>query len=375
MIDEKTIEELCLKGESQTLDYKSEQYKFYSDKAEKSELLKDILAFANAWRTENAYILIGVSEKDNGQGEIVGIPKSDIIDDADIQQFMNSKTNKLIPFSSYTVICQKGIVQIIEINDCTQERPVFAIKDFGDVKKEIVKIKRGTSTDHASPDEIVRMTEVRLEKKQPMLEVWISPAGSNDYHNDEITLHTLDVDFESQPTADRYYGPVRNIINIHSEMSSKDKQAWIRECFRVCSVNLKLKNISDVQAKDLRIETNLGNTSVDILTLDYFPEKPQRGPVLQNIPALNFSNRDVCIHPQDTYCEDKLFYLRPDNSGTADLSITIFGQNLSKPLLFKFKLKFIVEKKLFPSDWLKEEFINSLDENVIFEFLNNANNI
>ena len=63
MIDESKIEDLCLKGESVTLDYKCEQYKFNGNKNEKSELLKDILSFANAWRDANACILIGVSEK------------------------------------------------------------------------------------------------------------------------------------------------------------------------------------------------------------------------------------------------------------------------------------------------------------------------
>ncbi len=67
MINENSIEELCLKGESSTLDYKAEQYRFNGNKPEKSELLKDILAFANAWREDNAYILIGVLEKDNKQ--------------------------------------------------------------------------------------------------------------------------------------------------------------------------------------------------------------------------------------------------------------------------------------------------------------------
>src|SRR3989339_1166840 len=98
MIDEKKIEELCLKGESVTLDYKVEQYKFNGNKDDKSELLKDVLSFANAWREEKGYILIGISEN-NGQGEIVGIQSDDIIDDANIQQFINSKTNKHIPFS------------------------------------------------------------------------------------------------------------------------------------------------------------------------------------------------------------------------------------------------------------------------------------
>ena len=344
MIDEKSINELCLKGESLTLDYKTEQYKFSGTKNEKSELLKDVLSFANAWREDNAYILIGVSEV-NGQGEIVGIPSTDIIDDAKIQQFINSKTNKHIPFSSYTVSCKKGLVQVIDFEKCANERPFYSIKDYGTVKKEVVKIRRGTSTDEAKPDEIVKMTEAKIAKKQPMLEAYISPASNSDYSKDEITLHMLDVDFENQHVESRRNDPVMNIINIYANISSRDKQDWIAECFRICSVNLKLKNLSDVQAKDLRISTDISNESVNISKLEYYPSKPQSGPVLANVPFHNYLNRDVCIHPQDIYCEEKLFYLRPEDSGTADLTVTIHGQNISKPLVFKFKLNFLIEKR------------------------------
>ena len=59
-LDEKLLENLLHQGEGNTLDYKSQQYPFEkATVAEKSELLKDILAFANSWRRTDAYILIG----------------------------------------------------------------------------------------------------------------------------------------------------------------------------------------------------------------------------------------------------------------------------------------------------------------------------
>jgi len=45
--------------------------------------LKDILAFANAWRRTDAYILIGVKENKGGRAEIVGIHED--IDDAQLR--------------------------------------------------------------------------------------------------------------------------------------------------------------------------------------------------------------------------------------------------------------------------------------------------
>jgi predicted HTH transcriptional regulator len=44
--------------------FKRDQYPFEaSSDDDKGELLKDLLAFANSWRRESAFILIGVEEK------------------------------------------------------------------------------------------------------------------------------------------------------------------------------------------------------------------------------------------------------------------------------------------------------------------------
>jgi predicted HTH transcriptional regulator len=96
------IEELLNEEESATLDFKSQQYPFIkATDDEKGELLKDILAFANAWRRTDAYILVGVKDVKGSRSKVVGI-KSDF-DDASIQQFVNSKTNRNIEFSYKTI--------------------------------------------------------------------------------------------------------------------------------------------------------------------------------------------------------------------------------------------------------------------------------
>ena len=60
-------QQLCLEGESSHLDYKREQYVFVkAQDSEKEELLKDILAMANAFRSQVAYILIGVEQQQDG---------------------------------------------------------------------------------------------------------------------------------------------------------------------------------------------------------------------------------------------------------------------------------------------------------------------
>ena len=92
-----TLKQLLHESESNSLDYKKEQYKFINaTDNEKSELLKDILAFANSWRRVTAYILIGIEHEENKNISIPGINQS--LDDATLQQFVNFKTNKTIKF-------------------------------------------------------------------------------------------------------------------------------------------------------------------------------------------------------------------------------------------------------------------------------------
>jgi len=154
IIDKKLIETLLEQNESVTLDFKREQYSFHqASDNEKSELLKDILAFSNADRISDAFILIGVEEKKGKKSNVVGVNKH--LNESNIQEFINKKTNRPINFSYDTIKYDNKTIDIISIP--IQQRPYFIKKDFGKVKANTVYIRRGSSTDVADPDEISKM--------------------------------------------------------------------------------------------------------------------------------------------------------------------------------------------------------------------------
>ena len=66
--------------------------------AQKSELLKDILSFANSWRRTSAYVLIGVEEVKGGRSKVLGVPRH--LDDANLHQFFNQKTQRAVEFNT-----------------------------------------------------------------------------------------------------------------------------------------------------------------------------------------------------------------------------------------------------------------------------------
>jgi hypothetical protein len=149
------LEFLLNEGESTSLDFKRDQYLFYhkATDEEKSELLKDILAFANSWRRNNAYILIGVEEVKGDRPTVVGITSH--LNDSDLQQFVNSKTNRPLVFSYETVSYKAFKIGVICIP--LQQRPTFLLKKYGKLDSEKVYVREGSSTKIASLEDITKM--------------------------------------------------------------------------------------------------------------------------------------------------------------------------------------------------------------------------
>jgi len=160
------FEKLLFEDESTTLDFKRDQYKFVrASDEDKSELLKDILGFANAWRRSKAYILIGVKEVQGGKSHIVGTTNH--LDDHSLQQFVNNMTNQPVQFGYETCAIEGKQVGVIRIE--RQARPIYLKRDYGKLEKDKVYIRRGSSTDPSKPasiDEIAQMGKSEVSSTQ-----------------------------------------------------------------------------------------------------------------------------------------------------------------------------------------------------------------
>ena len=155
--DHELIERLLHEEEGPALDFKRDQYPFSGqDDRTKSELLKDILAFANSWRRTTAYILVGVQEVKGNRCDVVGV--SEHLDDAHLQQFINVKTNRPVAFQYRQAYFDGAEIGVLEIPE--QERPIYLNRRFGGLDEDAVYIRRGSSTSVARPDEIARMGAV-----------------------------------------------------------------------------------------------------------------------------------------------------------------------------------------------------------------------
>jgi len=147
------------------IDFKRDNYRFRNaSEEEKSELLKDILALANAWKATDGYIIIGVEENNGKATKIRGIIPE--LNDNDVQQFVNSKTNRPVAFAvehAEHADAQLTIIRILQ----KQHRPIFLNNRDGRLEKNVAYIRYGSSTDEASPDEIAEMAKQELAASSP----------------------------------------------------------------------------------------------------------------------------------------------------------------------------------------------------------------
>ncbi len=198
-ITSELIETLLYEEESTILDFKAAQYPFRLVKEEdKSELLKDVLAFANAWRHTTAFIMIGIREIKGARNEVVGI--TDHLEDADVQQFVNQKTQRPVTFS-YTAHEIEG-KQIGIISIPVQDRPFYLKHNFGTLRANEVYIRRGTSTDIASPDEIAKMGFMAVSThsvgSQPVLKISFVDCEGNSLDRVAVPAYaTLEIEKET----------------------------------------------------------------------------------------------------------------------------------------------------------------------------------
>ncbi len=239
------IKRLVEHPESETLDVKSEQYLFLSqDKDKKSELLKDVLAFANAFVSDDSYILVGVRQQDPPPHKIVGITTT--LDDAKLQQFIDGKTERKPTFSYEEIAVDGSTVGVYRIPP--QNGPFVAKKDFGKVKHALLPVRRGTTTDHISLREYFEL--VQEHARAPFVgpdSRRANAAVDRAMQNQLIRLNAIATD-----SVDRTFDRCGELLRVG------DSSGAMEEIVRVIADSSLMGELSEPQrARAFRIKANL----------------------------------------------------------------------------------------------------------------------
>lgn len=287
-MDEASIETLLYESEGTELDFKRDQYPL-SDPDEKSEFIKDILAFANGWRRADAYILVGVEEKKvNGRSIPVGVTTHP--NDANLQQLVLSKTNRPVTFS-YEVVAFKGVgIGVIKIP--VQERPTFLTRDFGKLQKDVVYVRRGSSTGTADLDEILRM---KAGTSAPTLELQFADVETRTLMGTKLDLMSTVVEFEENKIPLTGSNPWSVTASIFGNPHYKrDKARYIFDTEMIRAVGFSVFNSSSNLAQNVRLEASITKQSnLRVLDQSDYPPTPSAESRLGYLPPVFRTDVDI----------------------------------------------------------------------------------
>lgn len=281
MVADPVITRLLYEEESTSLDFKRDQYKFVGGSdAEKAELVKDILAFANAWRRSDAYILIGIEEQPGSKALVVGVANQ--LSDASLQQLVNSKTNAPVEFAYASMELEGKQIGIVRIP--LQDRPRFLRKPFGALKENIVYVRRGSSTAIAAPDEVAKMGAASVQViDAPILRLTFADAAKRITLASPLNLTSLFLDagdLDQIPD----YDEVRPRDGLSFPMPRAVNRSYNRQIVHFTltrklytPVEFAIVNESEAVAHDVRVSLVASGTR-PLLSDDHsWPDLPERG--------------------------------------------------------------------------------------------------
>ena len=364
------LESLLHQEEGPALDFKQDQYPFGKGSTPeiranlKSELVKDVLAMANASREVTAYILIGVEEIKGGRSRIVGV--QDHLDDANLHQLINSKTQRPVEFSYFSLSYKGSDIDVIEIP--VQDRFLYLTQDYGKLHENVVYIRDGSSTRTATPDEVIEMST----PKPPMLGLdWADLASEGVVHS-PYTVHSLVFDppldedaFQpAHPPAKNWHG-----IYLSDYSTSRPNPDYSKDLilYTVCKALFKplglwVHNKSGVTGKRIRFEGSIAKSD-GFAVVDYqlkFPKKYQNVPApIVPLSLANFngakmelSDDEKCwnihvefgdIRPDEQILTCDTLWFGSRKPKDVRLEGRLLGDNLPEPIKCELELRFEIE--------------------------------
>ena len=319
---------------------------------------------ANASREGTGYILIGVEEIKGGRSRIVGV--QDHLDDANLHQFINSKTQRSVEFSYFSFSYKGSDIGVIEIP--VQDRFLYLTQDYGKLHENVVYIRDGSSTRTATPDEVIEMSA----PKPPLLALDWADLAKDEVVHSPYTVHSLVFDplldedtFQPAPPSSQNW----RSIELSPFLTSRPNPEYSKELilYTFCKalfkpLGLSVHNKSGVTGKRIRFEGSIakrdGFTVVD--DLPGFPEKHRDFVVPVDPSSLTHFNEATMGLSDDEECWNihvEFGDIRPDEqilmcdalwfgsreSQDVRLKGRLIGDNLPEPIKCELELRFEIE--------------------------------
>jgi len=357
------LEALLFEDESTTLDFKREQYRFENEPdATKSELLKDILAFANAWRRTDAYILIGIEEVKGSRSHVIGVSRH--LDDASLQQFVNTKLQRPLEFSYQVALLEKKEIGILHIP--VQERPFYLQRSFGKLSPLTVYVRRGSSTAKADPDEIAKMGADLRTSLSPAIEIQFAVTDKREVSGKLVTIDTVLLETPNNgEIPDNRSGGLfsASVYGMENKDYYRDTARYLHQTLRVKPVRFALSNDGEVTAHGVRAELHISGNPNDVFVCleSSLPYRPVRDRSYSHFESFLRNHGEVKVEPVERgwhvavefgTCQPKQvsfnsteLYIGTTTNCELNIEVLLFADELPKPIEQKLVATIHVENR------------------------------
>ena len=288
-------------------------------------------------------------------------------------------------------------IDIIRV-DCIQERPIVLKNGFGNLKKDTVYLRRGSSTDIAGTDEIAEMGASRVHTGSDCPEIqfeFANPSNHERFGHSIGTTSVLLVDSppptsllspkegQSNPQVSTHVGPISEMMKSMSKQlsyldqlkkttirpyamfgapSSEEMEKYNKAMALLTGIGFWLQNTGPVTASDVRIEIR-GKRPDGLVVLDEYdlPQRPCNS--IQMVHTIRTTPLDVHVQTYGTYwiasihvgkiqpqaeiwIED-LLYIGATSSLVCEVEARVFADNLPSPIEYRLSVAIGFEKKAF----------------------------
>ena len=223
------------------LDFKAIQYK----KEKFHELLKDVIAMANADVPGDRLIIVGVKHRPNGEKEFFPILDDGFIDASTYQQLIHENIEPELSILYEPYKYKENLLGILKIQKCN-EQPYMLKKDYGKLKKGDCFIRKGTIQMHVSRSDLEN--------------IYAKRALVNPFE-DKIELGFRDTDFSTvidlKPIkiADLELKSDREIKKIKKVIETKKKETELEKTYLSISAFTKAMPFQMTSYKERTIAT------------------------------------------------------------------------------------------------------------------------
>jgi len=202
--------------ENTSLELKREQYL----KPNYEELLKDIMAMANATISGDRHIIVGVKLFPDGTRKFWSIKRDEFIDSATYQQLVRENIEPEIPFEYSPYEFEEHLFGVFRIHDCN-DQPYLMRKKFGQLQVGDGWIRKGTHKTRLTRRDYDRIRERQKHEFAGSLQVnFDAPGGPN-----VITLPALgEVLLPSDIAAEK----IRSILAEREKPAEKGDSSLVR---------------------------------------------------------------------------------------------------------------------------------------------------